>query len=373
MAKIFISPCGTSLLTNNTDKDLRDFLFANANKTEAELTTDERGRIDNHIEERRNQLINESPDLATAQQLSAELNGIITYYEENHPGQMGNHNQDIHYLVATDTYQGQATANMVKDWLQQYGITAYVEEIQYLATNNLENFRLAMSDLVDWCNEKAQSYPQPHYELVFNLTGGFKSVNGFLQAIGMFYGAEIVYIFQFSNQLLTIPRLPITFNTEETVGKHLDIFRKLGLNQCLSSEECIGIPETLLSQVGDEVELSAWGKLVWQQAKEKYYGQFLLKPLGDNLVYSEHFKRDVNGIVPDRLRKLNERLDQLWLYLKSGTDGNNLRSLNFHTLRGNPRPPSTHECYVWSGEGSRLYGHFFEGNKYIVDRLGEHL
>ena len=373
MAKIFISPCGTSLLTNDTGVELRKLLFANANKKETDLTPEERERIDNHIQQRRNQLINDSPNLATAKKLSAELNGIITYYEKNHQGQIRSCNQDIHYLVATDTYQGQATANMVADWLQQYGITAYVEEIQYLATNNLENFRLAMSDLVDWCNEKAQSYPQPHYELVFNLTGGFKSVNGFLQAIGMFYGAEIVYIFQFSNQLLTIPRLPITFNTEETVGKHLDIFRKLGLNQCLSSEECIGIPETLLYQVGDEVELSAWGKLVWEQAKATYYSEFLLEPLGDNLVYSDHFKRDVNGIQPYRLKVLNQRLDQLWLCVESGPNGYNPRSLRFHALEGNPCPPSTHECYVWSGEGRRLYGHFLEGNKYVIDRLGEHL
>jgi CRISPR/Cas system-associated protein Csm6 len=66
--------------------------------------------------------------------------------------------------------------------------------------------------------------------VVFNLTGGFKSVQGFLQAISSFYADETIYIFQFSSELLQIPRLPIKLDTQGIIDENLTIFRRLGLN-----------------------------------------------------------------------------------------------------------------------------------------------
>ena len=39
-------------------------------------------------------------------------------------------------------------------------------------------------------------YRQSHYRVVFNLVGGFKSLQGYMNTLGMFYADEIIYIFE---------------------------------------------------------------------------------------------------------------------------------------------------------------------------------
>ena len=68
---LVVSTCGTSLLTNETGKPLRDLLNATANDSEAELDTSERAKIDLHLESRQKDLVQASLD--RARKLSAEF------------------------------------------------------------------------------------------------------------------------------------------------------------------------------------------------------------------------------------------------------------------------------------------------------------
>lgn len=82
--------------------------------------------------------------------------------------------------------------------------------------------------------------------------------------------------------------------------------------------------------------------------------------------------RGVEGLAPDRLRHVNERLDQLARRLEEG-EIYNPDSLDFKPLRGGPHKGSTHECDAWADEGAkRLFGHF-EGGCYVLDRLDKKL
>jgi putative CRISPR-associated protein (TIGR02619 family) len=371
MANVIVSPCGTSILTNDTPKELRGLLFKTANMKEEELTPDQKRVIDGHCQQRRDLLLAEGKDLAVAKDISAELNGIITYYEANLP-QGGTGAPDQHYLVVSDTYQGAQVGEMVEAWLKQYALTVVQTTFDDLSTNNRETFRGAMSALIQWCDQTLTGYRDSGYHVVFNLTGGFKSVIGFLQAVGMFYAHECVYIFQFSSQLLRIPQLPLKLDREGIVGEHLMVFRQLWAEKLLPASVCGGIPETLLHPVDDHVGLSEWGELIWLQAKPHYYQEKLLPPLSEKLRYGEGFVRNVQNLSPDRREIINERLDQLARYLDSN-GGYNPRSLDFKPLRGNPVPGSTHECDGWSDlDARRLFGHFEEG-VFVVDKLGKHL
>lgn len=51
----------------------------------------------------------------------------------------------------------------------------------------------------------------------------------------------------------------------------------------------------------------------------------------------------------------------------------NLSSLNFKELKGNPKPPSTHECDAWADQDAkRLFGHF-EKDSFVLDQLAKAL
>ncbi|MBK8043622.1 MAG: hypothetical protein IPK21_13770 [Haliscomenobacter sp.] len=67
----------------------------------------------------------------------------------------------------------------------------------------------AIKDLLKWCDETLPGYRTAGYEIIFNLTGGFKSLQGYLNTIGMFYADRIVYIFESGQEVIAIPKLPV--------------------------------------------------------------------------------------------------------------------------------------------------------------------
>lgn len=312
-------------------------------------------------------------EMSEARKLSAELNGIITYCNGKPI------KSDQHIILATDTYLGRKTARFVVEWLNKQGYNALDKVVTKLSTKDVESFRDAMSELVLWCAEELrQQYPEPVWNIVFNLTGGFKSVNGFLQTLAMFYAHESVYIFEKGGNLIKIPRLPIQLDTKDLIGKHLLTFRRLAvLKQELPVEECKPIPETLLLPVDNHVFLSEWGELIWQECWRYYYSQELLSPLNSRLKYQNRFKQDTKNLSKDRLLIINERLDQIARYLDSN-GSYNPPSLEFKPIKGKPfkgkfDPEPTHECDAWSDQDAkRIYGHF-EENIYFIDHLGKHL
>lgn len=58
--------------------------------------------------------------------------------------------------------------------------------------------------------------PQRRYSggVILNPTGGFKGVVPFMTVLGMLYGTKVVYMFEYSNQLVTLPPLPVTLDLE---------------------------------------------------------------------------------------------------------------------------------------------------------------
>lgn len=370
-SKLFLSSCGTSLLTNSLPDHLRQFINKTTNFNEAEIKAnypEELKEFSQFVETRQKQLLSDDTDLTQVQKMSAELNALITYYG----GVLPTNTADQHYLLRTDTYQAKLTAEMVATWLKKYKINATVKVIDDLKTDNADNFRIGMSNLMNWCEEEIKPF-RGSYDIIFNLTGGFKSVQGFLQTIGMFYADEILYIFQSSKELLRIPRLPINLdvNTRQEVADNLTTFRLLASGKQLPVSQCKNISETLLFPLDGDVALSTWGELIWNQLKSDFYQKELLPPLNPNkLDYSDKFIKSIKDITGDRLETLNKRLDDLSRHLEDKSY--NPRSLDFKELKGKPLKDSTHELDVWSDQGKRIYGHF-TGDKLIIDQLGEHL
>lgn len=361
-----LSTCGTSLLTNGRSNEERSLVnrYANA-KTRDEVTAQSAehvNRLDAIIADVQTRMQNASPD--DAKRLSAELNGLLTFYSgQKIPG------GDQHVLLCTDTWLGYEAASIVADWLRQHGgAVQEVKQQRDLQTSDLESFQVALADLVRWCEDCLPGYRQSSYHIVFNLTGGFKSVQGFMQTLALFYADETVYIFESGSALLRIPRLPVRMVATEEIGRNLRTFRRLANKLPVSNVS--GIPETLLMSINGEHALSAWGELVWQQSKRDLYAEHLYPPPSDRIVFGPAFKQSVRRLSPDRLRILNERIDDLAVYLEQDINRNRL---DFKPLHGNPRSPSTHECDAWADrDAKRIFGHY-EGSVFVLDELAQGL
>lgn len=361
IASLILSTCGTSILTNTPDAELRALVTRNANAKRGELAPDDLKRLEAHVAARR-QAVLATGQPEAARRLSAELNGIISYYG----GELKGRERDQHVLLISDTFLGEAVGEIMQSWLTQRGLSVQLFKLAGLVTNDYASFRSAMTSLIRWCEETLPGYQSAGYRVVFNLTGGFKSAQGFMQTIGMFYADESIYIFE-TGSLLRIPKLPIRLDVEGLFERHAPLLRLLGQGQTLSAQEASALPEMLLFELDGEVVLSEWGELIWQQEKRALYERRLLDPL-PGLRYGAGFVKSVEkqGLTKAQLVVLGERLDQLSLVAHG--KGANVRGLNFKALKSPAMSPSTHECDVWPGDERRIFGHY-EADVFVLDVL----
>lgn len=329
MPRLIISTVGTSLLTNqiNLRRDPKDWssrLQEMANKTQDEICKyhqDVDGIIQQLRERAEDKLYNGTT--LEVREASAELNGIYGIYEED----LENGKEDIHWLIATDTAQGQTSAEMVKKFLVKRGIIntqIYPEPDSGFSTATTSNFSQGMAKIIPWLKELIkgyqESYPKNKFKVFFNLVGGFKAIQGYMNTIGMFYANEIVYIFEGVNQLIKIPRLPVDINLTE-VDPYKVQLAMMDVAEILTSwEEAEKVPEDWRIVVEPEMTLSTWGKLIWQQCKDVFLAGD--KPLKfPKIEYQSTFLDDYRSKPAHEKIVLQENLARVACLLNNYQDG----------------------------------------------------
>jgi len=360
MKKLLISPCGTSILTNGASSQEREILINNANAKESEIAQEDKQVISARIDQIKEEI--KSFSLDDAKGKSAELNSLIQYYNNDL-----NRPQDHHILIKTDTYLGEKTAQMIEQYLQQNGMNVEILEIADLQTEDLNSFQFALSEIVRELSRRLAGYKEQNYEVIFNLTGGFKSIQGFLQVLAMFYADKTIYIFESEKEILEIPRIPIKADEVGVFEKHLTAFRQLSYGY--SEVDASAISKIFLLQIGDETALSPWGEIAWKNAKKEIYRNKLHDAPLDIIRYGEGFLKDTKDLQPNRVAELNNKIDDLANYL---LNKQNIKSLNFKSISKNAKPNSTHEFYANSDEAKRVYCHF-KKDVLVLDEYGEHL
>jgi putative CRISPR-associated protein (TIGR02619 family) len=373
MPDLIISTCGTSLLTNKCNPDLRASLTKMTNKKQIELSPEEIQIVDERVQICLENLNQADPE--NARKLSAELNGIIGYYGND----ISKKQQDMHYLVHTDTYQGEKVAQVLQNWLRDnFGIAnTQLQKIDELNTRTLSEFNEGIKNCITFCHEQYKGFHASH-RIIFNLVGGFKSLQGMMQALGMLWADEILYIFESSDELLRIPKLPVSID-DSFIAKNEVHFRRFYLPKYGTESPSMKFsllkdaPQSLFCIVGDDCEPLPLAYACWLEYESKLYKKGLLEPLGKEIQITHKFKRSVNGLQPDRMEKINKMIDDLYVYMISSKVYKSL-SLRVHPLIGNPMLGATHECYAWSDQNaSRSFFHFDDNNRLVLDLFGEHL
>lgn len=365
--KYILSPCGTSLLTNQVkDNEERKLVFNYANeKSKDNIPHNDKDKLEKLIQSISTMIDN--ADYQQAAKMSAELNGIIKIYGGSIP-----ENNDFHLLLSTDTWLGEETAKLVEKWLKSKNkkMTVSIHRQTDLQTKDMSAFQLSLSELVKKFDEELPEYFKSGYKIIFNLTGGFKSVIGFLQSLASFYAAEVVYIFETSSELLRIPRLPIKMDASSIIENKLIVFRKLSLDIEIDKTQLDGIPETLLLTIDDQTILSPWGELIFKQYKKDNYDKALYPSPIEKIKYSKRFESDISDLDSARTDSINRTIDQLAKYFNSDE---NPSSLDFKKLKGNTMAPSTYEMDAWSDKDARrIFGHY-DREIFILDKLDKGL
>lgn len=356
MTRLVVTSCGTSVLTNAVPESERKRLTALANARELTAPED-RSFLDHCVRLAREQLSAERSD---PRRLSAELNGLLTFCGGRLP------REDLHLLIVTDTALGRAAAGLLAEWMErQTGAAAQRLEPRDLALRSSEELRWGLVSLMKELEPWLGQYP----ETCFNLSGGFKSINGYLQAVAMLHRAEIFYMFEGAREIVCIPRLPLTLDPELFCRQPMLLRRlAIGLPVAASEARKARLPEALWLEASGGAALSEWGQLLWERARPELYRETLLEPPPPIRLGLDR------GNVEKRFRTLletiNRRIDQLAEYLQGGSGPApvSLRGLDFKALEGDPRPPATHEFDITHSHGAlRGFGYFEDGGFVICD------
>ena len=270
--RFVVSTIGTSILTNQIDRTntseagwgtlLRD----SANDKEVNL----KPIVKEVIETLRDRALGEllKNNTVTNRRISAELNGIYGIYR----GSLPKNSPDLHYLICTDTAQGQKTGELIRDFLEMHDLKVTIHTPPELSTKDTAAFSTGGKNLIRWLEDNLPWRRDSGYRVIFNLVGGFKSLQGYMNTFGAFYADEIIYIFEApTSDLITIPRLPIQIDTSVIQAYQLK-FALMAAGKLYTRQELRDIPETLLDFLDEhdpdtDTGLSTWGSLVWHRSK----------------------------------------------------------------------------------------------------------
>jgi putative CRISPR-associated protein (TIGR02619 family) len=340
----------------NENQEHQNFLREIAN--ESKLAPDLEKRFESIVEDRKQLIM--SADDAARRRLSAELNGI------NATGARFRSSRTQHILVHTDTAPGLASACILKGVLDGADLLT----TPGLRTASAAEFRDAVSNLAKTMLDYLAGYRRHQWLIVFNLTGGFKSINAYLQALGMIYADHCVFIFEGARELMEVPRLPIRMAEVDTLRDYVDAFRKLSVGYPVSSADVQGAPESLFNEIDGWVSTSVLGDVVWATNRREVLRGELHQPLSAKLIVSDGARGEFSKLAAERQVQVNEAIDELAAYFDWKRPL--LKSREFKKLQA-PVGKSTHELYLWSdGAAGRLFGHF-EDSLFVADTISGHL
>jgi putative CRISPR-associated protein (TIGR02619 family) len=221
----------------------------------------------------------------------------------------------IHFLIATDTALGRIAAGVVCTFLREQGLTVDLYVPPRLSTTDTLSFSHGIKDLIHWCESTIPGYREAKYRVIFNLTGAFKSLQGYLNIVGMFYADELVYIFETGSQLLSIPRLPLQIDVEALNEYRVEL-ALMAQGYIYPLDQIAGIPAGLLEidQDGNAC-VSDWGLLIWNRVRRDLLGNDLL-PF-PRLQYTERFRKDFRQADIGQKTELQETLAKVSSMLES--------------------------------------------------------
>ena len=328
MPNVIVSTVGTSLLTkqinfqNKTEQTWNQQLRDSANCHYDDLPESVGAIIDTLKDRARNLLA--QAEIPQIRSYSAELNGIYGHYCND----LSRGKADLHFLIATDTAQGQTTAEVVAEFLRSQQLQVECYTPSGLSAANTQSFSEGIDDLIVWLQKTIKPLRHSH-KVYFNLVGSFKSLQGYMNTIGMFYADAILYIFEGKDsELITIPRLPIQVDSQCLAPHTLNLAR-MDAGAGLSPDEVETIPEAMIGDYQGKKVLSTWGKLTWDEAKIPLLSQELL-PF-DQLIFADTFRADYNRIKnPSERAELQQDLARVSHRLvESDGDTRSLQSFDY--------------------------------------------
>lgn len=208
-----ITTVGTSIFSNYNEKHPHDklkieLLDRKYSEDEAVINRKKKEKIQKWIER--------EPDKAS---ISAEIKSLTKLQQER--------KEELEvYLITTDTNSSYLAAEIVKEYFDSendFNLKS-IRRIKSLQVKDRTLFtKEGFPNLIYSINSIAEGYFD---NMIMNITGGYKGIIPFLTIFASINNIELVYIYEESSELISIPHLPIIIDYE-FIDKHSEYLTKL--------------------------------------------------------------------------------------------------------------------------------------------------
>jgi putative CRISPR-associated protein (TIGR02619 family) len=193
-------------------------------------------------------------------------------------------------LLCSETEEGAICAEEVRRLLADHvRVTAECRKVDGLQATDATRFRrVGVQNLFAELDRHCESTRSGGADSVFlNVTGGFKSAVPYVTLYGLLHQVPVVYIFERSDRLFTLPQAPVRFDYDR-LAPAADAIATLYRETDMPREEFFkripGLPfheraiyEPLLDEENGHVMLSAFGLLL-HEALQRDHGNVFLSP-----------------------------------------------------------------------------------------------
>ena len=260
--KIFICTAGTSIATNkNID------ISAIENKPSSDY---DNFKIDLLALRQQVEEVFSKLDLSyELDKTSAEIKSLV---------KMGLEKGDRVFFLVSDTVDGIKCAKINRDYLiQNWNCEVSLEKIAGLQSFDSKAFReKGLKNLLQKAIDLLEKYN--YQDAYLNITAGYKSIIPYLTLLGMLYDKPIKYIYEKSDEIITLEKIPLKYD-EETIFAVEDKLRLIEKNTEISLAKWEqGIPferkdhySFLLEESSSgHVTMSAIGLIFYEKCKTDY-------------------------------------------------------------------------------------------------------
>ncbi|MBL7815764.1 MAG: hypothetical protein JNL70_12190 [Saprospiraceae bacterium] len=310
MNKIVITTVGTSIFTNamNTDKKwLIESDAKNLGTKIKRLESKSFTEIDWNIEKDKRESITELVKKSFAKSgfmASAEIKSLIKIAEKT--------KQDITaHLIATDTLLSVLACELIEYWFKLHYKGDYTisivfnlnqDRIENLNIDTIRHFKAGLTTLMTRFYVLLNT--NGNEQLILNITGGYKAIIPYLTILGQVNKVVVKYIFEDTEELIEIPRLPLSLD-ESLFDKYTTEFTKLENDTLDISEhyQFVQEAESCLDIDGKECMLNSLGFALW----EKYKSQFFTFKCSDDVWLEIGKQKDIQRILASKFYDSTER------------------------------------------------------------------
>lgn len=276
--KTIITVVGTSVFTNlikdgcNAEIAEKYDQLKNARFSEWDDYEDDIDKHENTKRKGLRKLVREGIECNTSpENASAEIESMLKI------GKLDD-NITVH-LLATDTILSVLAAEIIKQWFEEHHSSISLQfnrqqdVIKNLQVQNLKEFKEGLKNFI------VRFYliiGSSLNNFILNITGGYKAVIPYMTILGQIHKIDICYIFEETNEVIKIPRLPLK-QDDSLFEKYFDVFAVLENNPLNEKDyyHFVQAAENFLDFEQDgEFTLNSLGYIFWENYKRKFFTFF---------------------------------------------------------------------------------------------------